>query len=271
MSLPVVEEAYFQAWGKAGGSGRVRRAFSLFVSIRKMLELQVKSQKPGIRGGEIIWRTAKRMYSSDAAAQRLLARMDNKTLMFADDFPETIERLLQTLGEFEVRFHFTGGIAVSYYGDPRFTQDLDLVIDLALDRPETGKLLDRLASRYLLDTSVATDAIERHGRFQAIDQQSMIKIDFHVGEKIPGKLGRSTRREIAPGLNTPLVCKEDAILSKLLWIRQGSHRGRHDVKEMLRRDEYLDRACLKERAATLGVEDLLEELEGEVRAGWGPS
>ena len=51
------------------------------------------------------------------------------------------------------------------------------------------------------------DAIERHGLFQAIDEQSMIKIDFHVGEKIPGELQRGTRREIAPGLFAPLVAR----------------------------------------------------------------
>ena len=36
---------------------------------------------------------------------------------------------------------------------------------------------------------------------------------------------------------------------------------------MLRRDEELDRAGLKERAATLGLEGLLEEMEAEMRAG----
>jgi hypothetical protein len=269
--MSLVEEAYFQAWGKVGGSGRVRRAFSLFVSIRKMLELQVKSQRPGISGGELTWRTAKRMYSADLAATRLLEGMDHTTVL-ADDFPETIERLVQILAKLGLRFHFTGGIAVSYYGDPRFTQDLDLVIDLALDQPETMMLLDRLSSGYTINKSVATDAIERHGLFQAIDEKSMIKIDFHVGEKIAGELGRSTLREIAPGFTAPLVSKEDAILSKLRWIQMGSgHKGRHDTKEMLRRDENLDRTCLKERAQSLGVQDLLEELEAEVRAGWSPS
>ncbi len=35
------------------------------------------------------------------------------------------------------------------------------------------------------------DAIEGRALFQAIDEASMLKIDFHVGEKIPGELGRS--------------------------------------------------------------------------------
>ena len=29
MGMSQIEEVYFEAWGKAGGSGRVRRAFSL--------------------------------------------------------------------------------------------------------------------------------------------------------------------------------------------------------------------------------------------------
>ena len=58
--------------------------------------------------------------------------------------------------------------------------------------------------------------------------------------------------------------KEDAILSKLLWIPQGSGKSRHDVIEMLKRDEDLDRSCLRERAATLGLKLLLAEFESEI-------
>jgi hypothetical protein len=57
------------------------------------------------------------------------------------------------------------------------------------------------------------------------------------------------------------VSKEDAILSKLLWIKQGSHKASHDVKMMLRRDEDLDAALLRERAASLGLDDLLAAIE----------
>jgi hypothetical protein len=92
----------------------------------------------------------------------------------------------------------------------------------------------------------------------------MVKVDFHVGEKIPGELNRTSLREISPGLTAPLVSKEDAILSKLLWIQQGSGKSRHDVIEMLKRDEDLDRACLRERAATIGLGELLAEFEKEI-------
>jgi hypothetical protein len=266
MGLSQVEEVYFQAWGKAGGSGRVRRAFSMFDFMRQMLGLQVKNRMPLLSPGELTLQTAKRMYCSDATSQRLLESARNAGAT-VDGFPETIERLFAILIELGLRFHVTGGIAASFYGEPRFTQDLDLVIDLEVDRRETAELIARLSQSYLITKEVAIHAIEQRQLFQVIDNLSMIRIDFHVGEKIPGELGRSTQQEIVPGLIGPLVSKEDAILSKLFWIQQGSHRSRRDVTEMLRRDEYLDRATLKQRAAMLGLLDLLEEMEGEMRAG----
>jgi hypothetical protein len=261
--VPTVEEVYHQAWGKVGGVGRLRRTFSLFVFMRQMLELQVKNKNPGISGAELTWRTAKRMYFSSAMTRQLLDRV-GITSMATDGFPETIERILPILNELGVRFHLTGGIAASYYGDPRFTQDLDLVIDLVNDRPETGLLLNRLSSGYFIDLPAAIDAIEHQSLFQAIDERSMVKIDFHVGEKISGELDRATRREVVPGIMAPLVSKEDAILSKLLWIQQGSGKARHDVIEMLKRDEDLDRGCLRDRAATLGLSELLAEFDNEI-------
>ena len=51
----------------------------------------------------------------------------------------------------------------------------------------------------------------------------------------------------------PLVSKEDAILSKLLWIQKGSHKSRHDVIEMLKRDEDLDRNSLQEHVTDPGA------------------
>jgi hypothetical protein len=263
MSSIDIEEVYFQAWGKIGGVGRLRRTFSLYSEIRSMLELQVRKQYPGIGEGEIQRRTAQRMYLADDDAQRLLdgskgAPLDDKGL------PGTMERISTILEAFGLKFHFTGGVAACHYGDPRFTQDLDLVIQLAADQPETQRLLGRLSLGYLLHEPSAMDAIRTNALFRAIDEESLIKIDFHVGAKIPGELGRSTRRELFRGLTAPLVSREDAILSKLLGIQLGHHNAWHDVKVMLKRDEELNRVALQERAAKLGLHELLVEIEGEI-------
>ena len=55
MSSIDVEDAYFQAWGKVGGAGRLRRAFSLYADIRRMLEFQIRdeSRSPSTANGII--------------------------------------------------------------------------------------------------------------------------------------------------------------------------------------------------------------------------
>ena len=191
MALSVIEEAYFQAWGKAGGPARVRRAFSLSAGIWKMIELKIRHEHPGITDGEAAWHAAKRMYFSNPAAQQLLDRLEGASMAIEPDFQETTERIVRLLAELGVRFQLTGGIVTAFYGDPRSTQDLDIVIDLQSNRPETAELLARLGHGYLITGEAARSAIAQKGLFQAIDTRSMIKIDFHVGEKIPGELSRS--------------------------------------------------------------------------------
>jgi hypothetical protein len=267
MGRSQVEEIYFQAWGKAGGSGRVRRAFSLSDEIWRMLEFRARREHSGISDFEVSWHAAKRMYFSDAGAQDLLERLRGLVMTVEPDFQETTKRIVSLLSELGLTFHLTGGILAAYYGDPRSTQDVDIVIELTVNRPETAELLARLSENYVIDKQAAIEAIARKRLFQAIDKLSMIKIDFHVGEKIPGELSRSTRRELAPGLIAPVVSKEDAILAKLYWIKEGSHRSRRDVTEMLRRDDDIDFSSLRQRAAKLGLLELLDELDNEMRAG----
>lgn len=258
-----VEQEYRRLWGNVGGAGRLRRTVSLHTDIRRMIEHQIKSNQPGLGNRDLAIEVARRMYMSDAGAQRLLDDAKGEIMWPVSDFQDSIERITAILDELGLRFHFTGGVASSYYGDPRLTQDLDVVIQLAVDRPETQALFDRLSAGYLINKQDALAAIRRNGLFQVIDETSMMKIDFHVGGKIPNELDRSTRRTILPGLIVPLVCKEDAILSKLLWIKQGSHKARHDVTMMLCRDEDLDRASLSARAVTLGLADLLGTFENQ--------
>ena len=67
--------------------------------------------------------------------------------------------------------------------------------------------------------------------------------------------GRSYK-EVAAGLTVPLVAKEDAILSKLLWIKLGSGKSKRDVIQMLKNPEDLDFSQLRLQAARLGLADV---------------
>jgi hypothetical protein len=226
-----------------------------------MVAFQIRTRYPELADREVRRRTAERMYLADDAAQQLLERSNGGCR--EEGLPETIARITRILEGLGLRFHFTCGVAASYYGDPRLTQDLDLVIRVEADRPEARALLDALSAGYLINEPAALEAIRNRRLFQAIDQESLIKVDFHVGEKIPGELGRSRLRELSPGLVAPLVSQEDAVLSKLIWLRGGSHKAEHDLRMMLKRDEDLDRTALQQRAAALGLDGLLADVTPE--------
>lgn len=172
----------------------------------------------------------------------------------------TLRRALGILEGLPVRFHCTGGLASSLYGEPRFTQDIDIVISLEDSEKTAPELIAALSSKFLIDPDQAKRAIARNDMFQALDTETYIKIDFHVGEAIPGELTRSVRKELLSCLVAPTVSKEDAILSKLLWIKKGSEKSRQDVVMMLRGAGVIDWEHLIQRAKDLGVADLLMEL-----------
>ncbi|MCO6431404.1 MAG: nucleotidyl transferase AbiEii/AbiGii toxin family protein [Deltaproteobacteria bacterium] len=180
----------------------------------------------------------------------------------AQDLNQTISRIVSILFAEELPFHLTGGLASSFYGEPRFTQDIDIVIRISDGKP-LQNLLTKMSPDFLVDAEAAENAVLSRGIFQALDEQTMIKVDFHIGEAIHGELERSKQEEILPGIIVPLVSKEDAILSKLLWIKKGSHKSRQDVKMMLTRTGAVDFHYLNSQAERLGVSELLLELRSE--------
>ena len=46
-----------------------------------------------------------------------------------DVFQATLSKLVSILSLHEIRFHLTGGVTGAAYGEPRMTQDIDVVID----------------------------------------------------------------------------------------------------------------------------------------------
>ena len=44
-------------------------------------------------------------------------------------FRETLGKAVRIFRQHDIRFHLTGGVASVFYGEPRLTQDIDIVID----------------------------------------------------------------------------------------------------------------------------------------------
>jgi hypothetical protein len=182
----------------------------------------------------------------------------------AEIFRDTLLRLLEILTRHGVRFHLTGGITSVAYGEPRMTQDIDIVVD----NPSLAASLDAFIAAatqagFMLDPDTVRHAVAKKAMFQLFDMAEALKIDVYPREMIPGELDRSTALEVFEGVLIPVVSRPDAAASKLAWASKGSHKSRRDLRQIVRRMPQAERAELDRLAGLLGLGDLLTEILGE--------
>ncbi|HEX5060089.1 MAG TPA: hypothetical protein VFV99_12050 [Kofleriaceae bacterium] len=141
-----------------------------------------------------------------------------------------------------------GSFASMVHGEPRTTQDLDVVIDPTAEQLE--QLLQRLpADRYYVDPDVARDARRRRSMFNVIDMASGWKMDLIVRKARPFSVEELQRRAKATmqGVVVDTATAEDTIIAKLEWSKAGSsERQLEDIAGILRvRGDKLDRAYIE--------------------------
>lgn len=181
-----------------------------------------------------------------------------------DEYRDCLEHVAAILDQCGLRFCLTGGAAFIAYGDPRTTQDVDLVVDVERLRECLPDLLALLKQgRFLLNEQTIRQAIQSQRQFQLIDLVSTFKLDLYPRELLAGQLDRAVEIEIMPGLRLPVASVPDLIAAKLVWISKGSHKSRRDVRWLMRGASDEEQALTREFAAGLGLADLLTEVLAE--------
>ncbi len=181
-----------------------------------------------------------------------------------EGFQPTLRKIADLLERFEIRFHLTGGIASVVYGEPRLTQDIDVVVDSErLSAVESEFLAAVSEAGFVFGEDTVRRAIAAGRMFQFLEPDEVVKLDFYPRCLIPGELDRSVSSEIFPGMFLPLVARQDAALSKLIWIRRGSHRSRRDLRWILAGASPEERRAVRGIAREMGIESLLDEVLGE--------
>ena len=182
----------------------------------------------------------------------------------ADGFRPTLSKLVDVLDRFHIRFHLTGGLTSVVYGEPRMTQDVDLVLDREQVMAVRDEFLDALATAgFHFSEALARQGIDSRRMIQLLDLDQIIKLDLYVRCLIPGELDRSVPTEVFPGVTLPLAARTDAALSKLVWIHRGNHRSRRDLRWMLRAATDDEVATVRRTAAEMDLQDLLDEVLDE--------
>lgn len=149
-------------------------------------------------------------------------------------FEDLVSDVVGRLNDAGIAHMLTGSVASSWYGEPRATQDLDVVIDpapTALDQLIDGLLVDR----WHVDLYVAHAALDDRTRFNAIGPEAF-KVDFIIRHDRPFSRAEFDRRQPVEllGTKTFLPTVEDMVIARLEWAQAtDSERQRRDVQGML--------------------------------------
>lgn len=170
---------------------------------------------------------------------------------------ELLRFLVAGLDRLGLRYVIVGSTASITFGEPRLTNDIDVVVELPLAK--VGQLCAAFpADDYYVSADAAFAAVNTRGQFNIIHPASGLKIDIIVpsdSEFDQRQLQRGVRVSIPPDLAVNFASPEDVILKKLEYYQEGgSEKHLRDIAGILRvRGDNLDRAYISEWATRLGV------------------
>jgi hypothetical protein len=170
--------------------------------------------------------------------------------------------LLAKLESSGIPYMVTGSFASSFHGEPRASNDADIVIAPTGEQLES--FLRSLGSDYYADPDTARDAFRRKKMFNVIDNRRGWKADLIVLKD--REFSREEFRRRVPGrvngLPAAMASPEDVILAKLEWAARGESemQFRDALGVATSRWPDLDTDYLRKWGKELGIDRLLEAL-----------
>lgn len=175
------------------------------------------------------------------------------------------KKVISRLKKESISYMLTGGLAVSIWGRPRSTLDIDIVIDLK--EKDKDKLIKIFKKDFYIDKEAVDLALSKSFFFNIIDFKSNVKVDFYLlkqneYEKIRFK--RRRKRKIL-GMTIDIISPEDLILIKLRWYKESdSSRHLEDAESILKIQKKLDLVYLKKWAEIHSTIKILESLKKKI-------
>ncbi|MGL5035564.1 MAG: hypothetical protein ACRC6M_17400, partial [Microcystaceae cyanobacterium] len=173
-----------------------------------------------------------------------------------------VSEILDSLG---IAYLVGGSVASGIWGEMRYTQDIDLVVDLKDYHIEN--LIKAFSPRFYLSESAIKEAIKLGQSFNLIDNQTGWKIDIFILTQDPFQQTRFRQQQQVSvndmGQTLNFSSPEDTILQKLIWSRMTqppSAQQWRDILGVLKlQQSALDFTYLQQWATTLQLSAELEQ------------
>ncbi len=174
--------------------------------------------------------------------------------MEAEEFLDRVCQIFDSLG---IRYFVTGSMASIAYGEPRFTNDIDLVVTLTIDQvPALCAAFP--APEFCYSPDAAKLAVKKSFQFNILHPTSGLKADLIVADDSEfnrSRFARTRRLALKPDREIAFASPEDIILKKLDFFRAGgSEKHLRDIVGILKvQAGQIDDAYLADWIARLGL------------------
>ncbi len=174
---------------------------------------------------------------------------------------EIAGRVTELLEVMEVEYFLGGSLASTVHGEPRFTQDVNIVV--RLDRSHVARLSSELRSEFSLSEVALEEALSRGGSANLIHLASNFKIDLILSGESDFERSEFERKiRLAAGGRSFYFCSpEDIVLAKLDWHKKSAgilDRQLRDIQTVMMVQSSLDLEYLRHWSDVLGVRQQLE-------------
>ena len=184
---------------------------------------------------------------------------------------DLLRHLIRILERLDIPYMVVGSMASAAYGEPRMTQDIDVVVDL--NRQHVRPLCDAFSSEdYYVSEQAAMDAARGRGQFNIIHPASGNKIDLMAvpaGAWGRSEMSRRQRTLILPDLEGYCARPEDVVLGKMEYFREGgSEKHLRDIAGILRvSGDAVDREYVVRWAGQMGLSDVWDDVLRRLDSG----
>lgn len=255
----------FSLWRQMDLPQREKLMLRVFKKAALFSLTSIKNLYPGASPDEVRYHYVKKRLGLKVA-NLLQSQAYGKELMIEDPIylARKVAVLLESLG---ISYYIGGSVASSLQGEIRFTEDLDLVVNIQTNQVQS--ILNIFSKDFYISEIAIDDAMRgRTSSFNIIDLETTEKADIFVMRSDAFAISKMERKQLYIPVNRTeadaiyLCSPEDTILQKLVWYRMTkneSQRQWRDVLGVLKlQGDRLDFDYLQKWGVELSLSDLLE-------------
>ena len=178
---------------------------------------------------------------------------------------ELLKKIVDVFEDLQIPYLVTGAVASIAYGEPRLTNDIDIVADLKEEHVD-GLVKAFPPDDFYIDEEMVRQAIQDHGQFNIIHPSSGLKVDVMIKKKTPHDKSRFERiRRIYPmeTYQANFAAPEDVIIKKMEYYKEGgSDKHLRDIVGILKiSGESVDPNYIFEWAQRLGLFEIWDAIQ----------